>query len=44
MADRHANFTADTIDRETLTAVVRAVGAPVICETPSTVFPTRSPG
>jgi deoxyribonuclease-4 len=34
-ADRHANFAAGTIDRDTLLAVVRAAGAPVICETPA---------
>lgn len=33
-ADRHANFGTGTIDRETLAAVVRAAGAPVVCETP----------
>ena len=34
-ADRHANFDAGTIDQETLLAVVRAAGAPVVCETPA---------
>jgi len=33
-ADRHANFDAGTIDPQTLLAVVRAAGAPVVCETP----------
>jgi deoxyribonuclease-4 len=33
-ADRHANFDAGTIDKDVLLAVVRAAGAPVICETP----------
>ena len=33
-ADRHANFTAGTIDKTILLDVVRAAGAPVICETP----------
>jgi deoxyribonuclease-4 len=33
-ADRHANFAAGTIDRAVLLDVVRAAGAPVICETP----------
>jgi deoxyribonuclease-4 len=33
-ADRHANFDAGTIDRAVLLDVVRAAGAPVICETP----------
>ena len=34
-ADRHANFEAGTIDRSVLLGVVRAAGAPVICETPA---------
>ena len=33
-ADRHANFDAGTIDKPVLLNVVRAAGAPVICETP----------
>jgi deoxyribonuclease IV len=33
-ADRHANFDAGTIDKPALLNVVRAAGAPVICETP----------
>ena len=33
-ADRHANFETGTIDRMVLLDVVRAAGAPVICETP----------
>ncbi len=33
-ADRHANFGAGRIDPELLAGVVRAAGAPVICETP----------
>jgi deoxyribonuclease IV len=33
-ADRHANFAEGTIDPEALLAVVRAAGAPVVCETP----------
>jgi deoxyribonuclease-4 len=33
-ADRHANFPAGTIDPQALLAVVRAAGAPVVCETP----------
>ena len=33
-ADRHANFTAGTIDPALLLGVVRAAGATVICETP----------
>ena len=33
-ADRHANFDAGTIDPQALLDVVRAAGAPVICETP----------
>ena len=35
-ADRHANFPAGTIDPQALLAVVRAAGAPVVCETPET--------
>jgi deoxyribonuclease-4 len=33
-ADRHANFDSGTIDRQALLDVVRAAGAPVVCETP----------
>jgi deoxyribonuclease-4 len=33
-ADRHANLDEGTIDKDVLLAVVRAAGAPVICETP----------
>lgn len=33
-ADRHANFAAGTIDPQLLLDVVRAAGAPVVCETP----------
>jgi deoxyribonuclease IV len=33
-ADRHANFDSGTIDPAVLLDVVRAAGAPVICETP----------
>jgi deoxyribonuclease-4 len=33
-ADRHANFDAGTIDPQALVDVVRAAGAPVVCETP----------
>ncbi len=33
-ADRHANFGAGQIDPELLAGVVRAAGAPVVCETP----------
>jgi deoxyribonuclease-4 len=33
-ADRHANFDSGTIDPQALLAVVRAAGAPVVCETP----------
>ena len=32
--DRHANIGAGTIDPALLLGVVRAAGAPVICETP----------
>jgi deoxyribonuclease IV len=35
-ADRHANFDTGTIDPQALVAVVRAAGAPVVCETPET--------
>ncbi|HZC62017.1 MAG TPA: deoxyribonuclease IV, partial [Streptosporangiaceae bacterium] len=34
--DRHANLTSGTIDPEQILAVVRAAGAPAICETPDT--------
>jgi len=34
--DRHASLTAGTIDPELLAGVVRAAGAPAICETPDT--------
>ena len=33
-ADRHANFESGTIDPQSLLDVVRAAGAPVVCETP----------
>jgi deoxyribonuclease IV len=33
-ADRHANFASGTIDPQALLDVVRAAGAPVVCETP----------
>jgi deoxyribonuclease-4 len=33
-ADRHANFESGTIDPQALLGVVRAAGAPVVCETP----------
>jgi deoxyribonuclease-4 len=33
-ADRHANFDSGTIDPQALLGVVRAAGAPVVCETP----------
>ncbi len=32
--DRHAGLTSGTIDPSLILAVVRAAGAPVICETP----------
>jgi deoxyribonuclease-4 len=38
-ADRHANFDAGTIDPQALLAVVRAAGAPVVCETPEPGLP-----
>src|SRR5579863_6743547 len=33
-ADRHANFESGTIDPQALLGMVRAAGAPVVCETP----------
>ena len=33
--DRHANIASGTIDPALLLGVVRAAGAPVICETPA---------
>src|SRR5271154_3488986 len=39
-ADRHANFDAGTIDPQALLDVVRAAGAPVVCETPETGLAT----
>ena len=33
-ADRHANFGAGQIDQSGFADLVRAAGAPVICETP----------
>jgi deoxyribonuclease-4 len=33
-ADRHANFDSGTIDQQALLDVVRAAGAPAVCETP----------
>jgi deoxyribonuclease-4 len=35
-ADRHANFDSGTIDPQALLDMVRAAGAPVVCETPET--------
>jgi deoxyribonuclease-4 len=35
-ADRHANFDSGTIDPQALLDLVRAAGAPVVCETPET--------
>jgi deoxyribonuclease-4 len=35
-ADRHANFDSGTIDPQSLVDLVRAAGAPVVCETPET--------
>ena len=34
--DRHANLTTGTIDPELILGVVRAAGAPAVCETPDT--------
>ena len=39
-ADRHANFESGTIDSRALLGVVRAAGAPVVCETPETGLAT----
>ena len=39
-ADRHANFDAGTIDPQALLDVVRAAGAPVVCETPEAGLPS----
>ena len=39
-ADRHANFESGTIDPQALLDVVRAAGAPVVCETPETGLAT----
>jgi deoxyribonuclease-4 len=39
-ADRHANFDAGTIDPQALLGVVRAAGAPVVCETPEAGLPS----
>ena len=36
-ADRHTNFGSGFVDGEALVAVVRAAGAPVVCETPGAV-------
>ncbi len=36
-ADRHTNFGSGRIDGDALAAVVRAAGAPVVCETPGGV-------
>jgi deoxyribonuclease-4 len=38
-ADRHANFDTGTIDPQVLLDVVRAAGAPVVCETPESGLP-----
>jgi deoxyribonuclease-4 len=39
--DRHANLQSGTIDSAQLVEVVRAAGAPVICETPDAVADVR---
>ena len=36
-ADRHTNFGSGTLDGDEVAAVVRAAGAPVVCETPGGV-------
>jgi deoxyribonuclease IV len=38
-ADRHANFDTGTIDPQVLLDLVRAAGAPVVCETPESGLP-----
>jgi deoxyribonuclease-4 len=41
-ADRHANLGSGTIDPDALRAMIRAPGAPVVCETPGTLADMRS--
>jgi len=41
-ADRHANLGSGTIDPDTLRAMIRATGAPVVCETPGTLADMRA--
>lgn len=41
-ADRHTNFGAGTLDGEAVVALVRAAGAPVVCETPGGVEGQRA--
>jgi len=40
--DRHDNLTAGTIDAQSIVEVVRAAGAPVICETPGDAAAQRA--
>ena len=41
-ADRHANLGRGTIDADTLRAMIRAPGAPIVCETPGTLGDMRA--
>jgi deoxyribonuclease-4 len=41
-ADRHANLGRGTIDPDTLRAMIRATGAPIVCETPGTLEDMRA--
>ncbi len=41
-ADRHANLGRGEIDRDALTAMIRAADAPVVCETPGTADDMRA--
>ena len=41
-ADRHANLGHGTIDSDALRAMIRAAGAPVVCETPGTLEDMRA--
>ena len=41
-ADRHANLGKGTIGAEALRAMIKAAGAPVVCETPGTAAAMRA--
>jgi deoxyribonuclease-4 len=41
-ADRHANLGSGTIDPDVLRAMIRATGAPIVCETPGTLADMRA--